>query len=33
MELFQKAEITAEKVKSGRINASRDGKCYPFLLI
>jgi hypothetical protein len=33
MELFQMAEITAEKVKCGCINTIREGKCYPFLLI
>ncbi len=30
MELLQIAEITAEKVKCGCINAIREGKCYPF---
>jgi hypothetical protein len=30
MELFQMAEITAEKVKCGCINNIREGKCYTF---
>jgi hypothetical protein len=32
-ELFKMNEITAEEVKCSCINAIREGKCYPFLLV